>query len=970
MTVSTTTRRKLGKRVAHLRSRLVYYFSLYLVPAIIVLCSVLAVMFLPERYPSANAQRLEFRHVPDPAAALTPDDALAELKGRAPNPALPVGSPGWLLIGAPGEAGITHPALEIPTRLIQSLSCWNAQGMEALGSSAEPRGPQGSVRNSKQGYSVALDGIALPASILCRVTLSEPGVLSVNLWNTSELVKSNHRYERGTGLLEGGLLTMALFIVVIALTTKTWTYLLLAAWLVGNLRLGAYAMGWDNHWLGHSIPMEWMPLIRQVTVAAYFLLTYTLFTQLFRSAHNASHPRLLRAAQWSGLVLLAGSFLLPYEWFEPLMWATCGFGILIAAFLLAINLYRSPSRFRMWHIVALSMALCVMFSGTLIVLFGRTEFTDIFNGVVALLLSSVTVALAVAERMREDTLERMRAQTELISNYAMTPMGMFTLDSSGVFLRMTHSLEQMLGISMRHSQGGRWTDYFEPQDWIAVASATKAGHEVEIKLLDSAARPGRPQHFVLQATLSGGHIDGSLLDVTARTQTIQRLRSLADNDPLTEVLNRRGIEKAVGQALDDVAKGVPCSLAYLDLEHFKRINGLFGHTAGDEVLKLVCERIQACLTEQQKVGRIGGDEFVILFSGSTAAEAKELATRVSASINTATYNIGARAFQIATAMGVVALHMGMTVKDAISAAAHACRDARKRRRDVMVYEENSLELQEHAEELRLFDQLEGGHSPRGLYLDMQPIMSLHSPMESLNFEALLRVRDSTGSLIPSGKFIASAEENGTITLIDKWVFTATLEWLAKHENRLKNTRFVNVNLSGVSLNDEKFINSLFNVLERYEALCKLLYVEITEGVALQDLDRTRQFMLRLRRMGAHIALDDFGAGYSSFSYLKELPADAIKIDGALIKDMMAHETNKAIVRTISELARNLGMKSIAEWVEDCDTLEALKEMGIDYVQGYAVSKAKPPIDILNAGSILDLVSDPDTRAFIMRQSRE
>src|SRR5690606_36124301 len=190
--------------------------------------------------------------------------------------------------------------------------------------------------------------------------------------------------------------------------------------------------------------------------------------------------------------------------------------------------------------------------------------------------------------------------------------------------------------------------------------------------------------------------------------------------------------------------------------------------------------------------------------------------RVSASINSATYNVGQRSFQIAAAMGVVALQVGMSIKDAISAASHACRDARKRRWGVMVYEENSLELQEHAEELRLFDQLEGGHSPRGLYLDMQPIMSLNKPMESLNFEALLRVRDSTGTLIHSGKFISSAEENGTITLIDKWVFTATLEWLAKNESRLPNTQFVNVNLSGVSLNDEKFVDSLFSILDRYE----------------------------------------------------------------------------------------------------------------------------------------------------------
>src|SRR5690606_6109745 len=138
------------------------------------------------------------------------------------------------------------------------------------------------------------------------------------------------------------------------------------------------------------------------------------------------------------------------------------------------------------------------------------------------------------------------------------------------------------------------------------------------------------------------------------------------------------------------------------------------------------------------------------------------------------------------------------------------------------------------------------------------------------------------------------------------------------------TRFVNINLSGVSLNDNKFIEGFYAMLERYENLTHRLCVEITEGVALRDLDRTRQFMERLQAMGVRIALDDFGAGYTSFSYLKKLQADSIKIDGALIKDMLENQTNIAIVRTIVELARSLEMVTIAEWVEDCATLEALQ----------------------------------------------
>jgi EAL domain-containing protein (putative c-di-GMP-specific phosphodiesterase class I) len=187
---------------------------------------------------------------------------------------------------------------------------------------------------------------------------------------------------------------------------------------------------------------------------------------------------------------------------------------------------------------------------------------------------------------------------------------------------------------------------------------------------------------------------------------------------------------------------------------------------------------------------------------------------------------------------------------------------------------------------------------------------------------------------------------------------------------LNKTQFISINLSGVSLNDDKFIDAFFTNLAHHSHLTKRLCVEITEGVALQDLDRTRQFMKRLQRMGVRIALDDFGAGYTSFSYLKELRADAIKIDGALIKDMLANETNIAIVRTVVELARNLGMKSIAEWVEDSATLEALQDMGVDYAQGYIVSKSRPPIDILNALAITDLVSSPETLAFIRKTTTQ
>lgn len=970
MTASNALRPTFLKKLTTVAGRLVYYFSLYTVPAAIVILSALALYTLNSHYPLAHGQQMSIRLLPQNGAEYTPSKALAALRTLPSIPSVQASSPSWLLIDLPGSPQLDDATLDLPSRLTQTLDCWkvDTNTLRTLGNASRSQAT-GALRSNKMGFAIALGHLPTPASVLCYGTFVETGALSAELWSEPDLRNATSRFDRGIGLLEGGLLTISLFILVIAITNREWVYLLLAAWLVGNLRLGAFALGWDSQWLGQDIPLEWMPLIRQLTVATYYLLTYTLLTQLFRSSRHAPFSGLWRAAQWAGLIQLAGAFVLPYSSFQPLMWLVCGFGIVVAVLLLSRSVYRARSRIWLWHLVTLSMSLCVMLSGILLAIFGRTEFIDTFNSVIALLLSNIMVALAVAEHMREDRKERVRAQTELVSNYAVTPIGMFTLSAENVFQRTSPVLEQMLGFSLSGSKAVRWTDFFEPQDWDALAEKTKAGQEVEIKTLP-AIRPGVPQHFVIRVALADSSIEGSLQDVTARTETMAQLRRMADNDALTDVLNRRGIEKALNASLSRLSEGEPCALAYVNLDHHKRINSLFGHMSGDEVLQQVCERIKAALTEQQHVGRIGGDEFIILFPNSTISQARAAAAKVIQDLNSTALYVGGRAFQIKSAMGIIEVTSNMDPKDMISAAGRACRDARKQHQDMVVYEQDSNELQEHTEELRLFDELEGGDSPRGLYLEMQPIMSMKNPLQTLNFEVLLRVRNSTGNLIPSGKIIAAAEESGTITIIDKWVFSATLEWLAKHEQRLTKTELVSVNLSGVSLNDDKFIDAFFAILARYEHLANRLCVEITEGVALQDLNRTRVFMKRLQKMGAFIALDDFGAGYTSFSYLKELPADAIKIDGALIKDMMANETNTAIIRTIVELARNLGMKSIAEWAEDCATLRALQDMGVDYVQGFVVSKAKSPAEILNATTLADLIDDEEVLQFIREIATE
>jgi EAL domain-containing protein (putative c-di-GMP-specific phosphodiesterase class I) len=356
---------------------------------------------------------------------------------------------------------------------------------------------------------------------------------------------------------------------------------------------------------------------------------------------------------------------------------------------------------------------------------------------------------------------------------------------------------------------------------------------------------------------------------------------------------------------------------------------------------------------------------VIVLKGTPIQSAAWICRGIVDRIGTHPYQIGDRAFQVKGSIGLVEIDKRMRVKDAISVADRACREAKNGNHgNPVVYDRHSPVFREREEELHLIERFGTNAAPEGLFQVMQPIMSLHAPYDSLNFEVLLRMREADGSITPAGKIITAAESNGRIAVIDKWVLINTLEWVSTHYEHLKNTHFVCLNLSGGSLNDEKFIKDAFSILSQYGRTVERLCIEITESVALHDLDNTRRFIDGVRSYGAKIALDDFGAGYTSFSYLKELPADALKIDGEFVRGVNAHPANLAIVEAIVELARNLGMKSIAEWAEDCATVESLSQIGVDYVQGFAIATPQEPGKLLLAESSASFIEDERVAAFV------
>ena len=956
------------KRANAALDALLYGLSIYGVPAVIAVMSLIALSTFDRQYGAGGGIPLEFRVFEQTGDAPEPARALKQLADQVPVLYLDTRlseSPFWFSFTVQPSDANAPVDVELPSRHAFAASCWGAGGRQPLGS-ADRKGSAGQMKPGKAGFVLELGRLQAVETVLCRGVFAGPGRISVVQWPAAEFEISIQKFHRDSGLLDGGLIVLSLFVLLTALINREWIYVLFAAWLVINLRLAAISAGWDTQWLERSIPPEWTLLTRKLTVVAHYVLTYTLFSTLFRDdLKRVGYSPLLRLAQWASLPLLVSGVFLPYAKFLPYMWLTVALGVVVLAFLLARILLITRSTVAVWYSISLGFALSAILYEVVAAALGFKVLIGAVNNVTAALASSLMAALAIAEQMRQERLERVKAQTELRSTYEAIPIGLFTLDANGFFLRGNPALRNMLGVDLSRAGKETWAEHFEPGAWARLQDMVWRKTSEELEIRDSVADEEKSRRFLVKATLAEDKIEGFLQDITQRFKATARLRFLAQNDPLTGVLNRRGIEEAFAGAMQEVANGQPLALAYLDLDRFKLINDLFGHVAGDEVLKQVCGRVREMLADGHDIGRVGGDEFVILFRNTPIRTATAICRGVVDWIGGSPYQIGDKAFQVRGSIGLIEVAAGTNVKDAMSTADRACREAKKGlHANLVVYEKNEPVFKERQEELRLIERLGTGVVPEGLFLVMQPIMSLRAPYESLNFEFLLRMREKDNTITSAGKIISAGENNGRSAVIDRWVMSNTLEWLDEHYDDLDRTRFACMNLSGASLNDERFIQDAFSMLAQHGRAVGKLCIEITESVALHDLENTRRFIDKVRDFGAKVALDDFGAGYTSFSYLKELRADTLKIDGNFVRGMNTHPANLAIVEAIVELARNLGMKSVAEWVEDLATLEALAEVGVDYVQGYVIARPQLPGKILGAKSSASFIEDEKVAQYV------
>lgn len=935
--------------------------SFIIVPLVIFLVAVIALVFWQNPYKTATETNLPLRVI-QPAGERVPEQARLLLREASPIREFETRlseRPVWFLLSL--EPPISpDQSIELPSRHAMELICWNAATLERIGAASKSHA-EGALAPVKAGF--VLHPTAAVTEVLCRGRFVGPARLSANLVSDEQLAKSDRHFYKKMGLLDGGMIALAAFALVISLVNRERMYLLFSVWLLLNWRVAGLSTGWDAQLLGQIVPEPWVHTMRAVTISLYGLVTLELYFTLFKEHIKGSlFAFLLRLNYYAGIPLLVIALTLPYRVYIPFMWLVAGSMHVLMMGSLGTILRRTRSRVALWYVASFVVSILATLSEIVAAALGVRELTGVINNVTSAFASSLLASIAVAESLWQEHVQRLDAQKELEHTYEAMPVGLFTLDTHGRLLSANPALTRMLGLGIHPQlQDISLLHYFEPGAWTTLFERVNAQRDAELELLSKDAS----RRYLVKATLARNKIEGFIQDITEKAKATEELLFMVNHDPLTKVANRRGIELFYRDAIGALAAGGTLSFAYLDLNRFKLINELFGHTAGDEVLIQVCARINPMLASNHGFARVGGDEFVIVMPGTSVSLARIICQGIVSALGDTPYRVGDKEFQLGVAIGLVEISAGTSLKNAMSVADKACRDAKNKQGDgLVVFESSSAALSNRQADLDLVERLSAADATEYLYLEMQPIMSFRSPADSLNVEVLLRMRDHDGSVIPAGRVIGAAEKGGLTGMIDRWVLSTTLQWIETNRASLTRTRFVTMNLNGASLNDARFIHDALSILERHPFGAKVLCIEITESVALHDLDNTRRFIDQVRRFGTRVALDDFGAGYTSFSYLKELPADVLKIDGQFIVNINDHPANVAIVEAIVNLAINLGMKTIAEWAEDAATARTLAEIGVDYVQGFVVARSQPAEKILAARSAASFIQDVKMLALV------
>lgn len=800
-------------------------------------------------------------------------------------------------------------------------------------------------------------------SVYVRIRDDGPAVISVDLWRDSELVKQEQFYLALIGVIGGALAILFCYFLI--------TYVMLRSpirfWFaIANLSLLMLFLNVEG-------------ILSQITgLGAYTShATSVLVALTVLAAAKVSHNMLIQVPMYWRFVsyvlatlLVCLALVFDTYWQIILGVALAGAAVLLQL-LLAILFHNRdnsiPNRMYTmgWLIISTTSMLDVSFYLSGYILDSNVELLLSFIVMSGVLL--IAVAIESHEQLltrthqvqQQNAIANLRQFYDLFKNSAE---GLYTSSLQGRLVTTNPAMCSLFGYDNEQQMLEEVTDtsmlYANLQDRDILLGQIYKDGMVLGKELKGLRRDGSEFWFSISVQLTKNGDDeylfGSVFDVTEKKQSSISLEYLATHDSLTGVYNRREFEHKLQDAIHIAKKNdAELTLLYMDLDQFKIVNDTCGHKAGDALIKQLSQLLNDNVMKKGILARLGGDEFGVLLRGDHAQAAPLVANQCLNLVKEFRFIWDNRIFTLGVSIGIAKWDDKIqSPEQLLSMADAACYMAKEQgRNQVHTYSSSDEKMQRYESELNWVSHINSALEDDLFVLYYQHYYPLTKVADGHHYELLLRMHGKEGQLIPPSSFFPAAERYNLTAQIDRWVIQHYFQWLSNNVEHMAELTRCNINLSGHSLADKDLKLFVLNAFEKYSIPYHKICFEITESMAIIKMDETLRFINTFKQLGCSFALDDFGSGFSSYSYLKNLPVNCVKIDGSFVKDLLVDPIDFAMVCSMKDVARAMGMYTVAEFVESKDIMVELGKIGVDFAQGYGVAKPAPLSEFVSCRTI-------------------
>lgn len=579
------------------------------------------------------------------------------------------------------------------------------------------------------------------------------------------------------------------------------------------------------------------------------------------------------------------------------------------------------------------------------------------------LVTTFKEMLAKIERQKEALLD---AKDRYVALYDDNPTMLITIDRSGILLSVNEFGARQLALAVKDMVGRSIFEFLYSGDKPLMESLINCCTEhpekvyrIDLRLM----RKDRRLIWVRETARQIRNVDGNesifivFENITEARKLSEELSFHASHDPLTGLVNRREFKTRLERALA-IAKAEKHehALCFMDLDQFKVINDTCGHSAGDELLRQLVGVMKERVRRTDTLARIGGDEFAVLLESCTLIQAERCANDLRLAIAEFQFAWENRSFNVGASIGLVSVnHQTIDTTEVMKQADAACYAAKdKGRNRIHTYRHDDEEMTTRQSEMQWVAKINMALEENRFELACQSIIPVKADdtEKGDHYEILVRMKTKDGKTVPPGAFLPAAERYNLSGRIDRWVVRATLNWLMANPAHVANLSLCAINLSGLTLGDDEFLGFVKQQFERTGIPPHKICFEITETAAITNLRNANRLINALREQGCRFSLDDFGSGLSSFAYLKNLPVDYLKIDGQFVKDIADDPIDLTMVKSIHEVGRVMGKKTIAEFVENDAILDKLRLIGVDYAQGFGIGKPRPLAEMITLREVV------------------